>query len=229
MLKVKFNSMNQPLNWSGVSLILLVIASFMGCSSLVPGIKGSGIQQTEVREVEAFTKIEFSGAFQVEVISDQQPSLSVTADDNLLEFIITEVKDGTLKVTFSQSLSPTISPKFQIKMPVLEKVTAAGAGSFSLKDLESQILELQLSGATSVVGSGIAEKLVIDISGAGSVKLTELVAQSATVKVSGSGAADLQVIDQLQVKISGAGAVRYRGEPTIEQTISGIGSVKPME
>jgi len=58
--------------------------------------KGNGSLVTKERSIEHFDALKVSGSFNVEMTSSRKNQLSVYNDENLIEDIITEVKDGTL-------------------------------------------------------------------------------------------------------------------------------------
>lgn len=58
--------------------------------------KGNGSLVTKERSIEHFDALKVSGSFNVEMTSSRKNQLSIYYDENLIEDIITEVKDGTL-------------------------------------------------------------------------------------------------------------------------------------
>ncbi|NCO45874.1 MAG: hypothetical protein GW890_05430, partial [Vibrio sp.] len=52
-----------------------------------------------------------------------------------------------------------------------------------------------------------------------------LVSQTASIKISGSGEGILNASEELNIEINGSGNVQYLGSPSINQKISGSGSV----
>ena len=58
--------------------------------------KGNGFLVTKERSIEHFDALKVSGSFNVEMTSSRKNQLSIYNDENLIEDIITEVKDGTL-------------------------------------------------------------------------------------------------------------------------------------
>ena len=85
-------------NLPSLALFAALLASIApwlaSCSTW--GMEGSGVPRTEEREVGAFDRIELSGSGRLEVTTGPLSALSVTADDNLLGLLRTEVVDGTL-------------------------------------------------------------------------------------------------------------------------------------
>jgi hypothetical protein len=61
-------------------------------------VVGSGIVKAEKRDMSDFSNIDISGSLNVEIVAQQDFSVEVEGDDNLLDYIKTEVKGETLKI-----------------------------------------------------------------------------------------------------------------------------------
>lgn len=66
--------------------------------SLGSGIKGSAVAGSEIRKETGFKGIEVGGVFQVEITAGKDFSVEVEADDNLLQYIKTEVEGDVLHI-----------------------------------------------------------------------------------------------------------------------------------
>jgi hypothetical protein len=65
------------------------------------GFKGNGKVITKKREVyNSFTKIKASEGLEIFLTQDIKNSIDVQADENIHQYIITEVIDGTLELAF---------------------------------------------------------------------------------------------------------------------------------
>ncbi len=74
--------------------------------------------------------------------------------------------------------------------------------------------------------TGTADKLDVNISGAGSFNGGDLHSQTAKVNISGFGSATVWVDDELDANVSGAGSINYYGSPSsITKNVSGLGGV----
>ena len=76
---------------------------------------------------------------------------------------------------------------------------------------------------------GKASSVDSNISGSGKVVATDLVADTVSCSVSGSGDFFVTAQKYLNVDISGSGSVKYKGNPQIDQSISGSGKVSRLE
>lgn len=211
------------------SMLLFSLIFLIGCSSHWSGKKGSGVVTTQSREIEAFEKLEFAGAGNIDLVVGGETHLEVVADDNLLEDIVTEVVDGVLKINFKESLAPSQTIQFKIITDQLNSLQIAGSSRSVITGIESENFDISIAGSADIECSGIAEKTTIDIAGAGSIKALDLTSRYAKLSISGSGSVEINAVDELGVSIAGSGKVRYTGSPTISQSIAGVGSVKAKE
>lgn len=74
-----------------------LVIGLAGCIIINPGgVKGSGIAKTETRSLGSFNALDVEYAGAIAVRSQEQQSLEISGDDNIIPFITTEVKNGTL-------------------------------------------------------------------------------------------------------------------------------------
>ncbi len=169
-----------------VILVLLIIfvplISFLGVI-FSSGRRGSGRERTEERSLESFHSVKVSGKVSAVVVIGDEPSITVSTDDNLLEFVRTEVRKGVLHVGFSRGVSASV--------PLRLSISAA------------ELRELALGGAARVKASGETDELRVKVSGAGRVDASELIARRVAVVVSGAGRVDVHAEEELSVRISG--------------------------
>jgi len=207
-------------DWSGCT------GSCVSVNNGGPVIKGSGTAKTESRTVAPFTAIRMEISGRAEIEHTGAESLAVTADDNLLGLLTTEVKDGTLILGAEKGKS------FAGKMPVY-KITIADLRSLELKGsaeanagkLDSNALSVALSGSSEAKLAGRADELTIAVSGSAECNAAALTAKRATVSVSGSGDVTVNASETLDAKVSGSGSVHYLGSPKLTKAVSGSGSI----
>jgi len=231
--------------------LMVVMAASLACAVPFVGIRtieGSGNVVTEERDVSDFDRVALSGFGEVIITQGDEESLTVETDDNLMRYIETEVRGGTLELGFTDDdilLRPSKSIIFRLSVIDLTALDSSGAGRFEMDELDADRLEVTLSGAGDIrIDSLTATDLVVTVSGAGNIELagqvktqevnlnalgnynaSDLESQAATVGISGAGSASIWVHDTLDVTISGAGNVDYYGSPEVSKNISGVGKV----
>jgi hypothetical protein len=83
-----------------IIIVVLTALFFSSCHFDYNSLKGSGNITIENRTItEKFTRVEVSSAIELIIEQADQSEISVEADDNLQNTILTEVKNGTLIVS----------------------------------------------------------------------------------------------------------------------------------
>ncbi len=230
-------------------LILLLIAGITlgGFSSCrFNCVHGSGNVKSEDRKGGDFSRINISGAFKVVIKQDSSMSVKITADDNLLKYIKTEVSDGKLRIYTKRNICKSKEMLVNIGIRNLEELKASGAvevegdGKIITSDLH-----LRLAGVTKITmdlnaanvtthGSGVTELNLrgqatshdIETSGSGKVHAFDFVVSKCDIQTSGMGHSEVNVLNTLNVHSSGASEVRYKGNPSVTNDKSGASSVE---
>ena len=179
------------------SKLLLVLAVIMAAGLLTACtvVKGSGVLKTEEMNFSDFTRVEVGGTFEVEIVQSDRFSVSITADDNLFDYIQVSKHGSTLKIGVKPAVVfRSATHRAEITMP--------------------ELLRLELSGATQGVVTGFEsmEDLDIAVSGASSLDLDGIMAGNMTVDISGASQVTGEVdADDVEFDVSGASTVRLQG------------------
>ncbi|MDQ6609223.1 MAG: DUF2807 domain-containing protein, partial [Bacteroidota bacterium] len=181
-------------------------------------------------------------------VMNGEQSVIIEADDNVLQYVITDVENGMLNVHYKSGVSFTNTHiKVRISAPVLNKLSIGGSGDITAKNvLKADRIEFKISGSgdveaevdapsdnANISGSGTislrgkAKDFNTSISGSGDIKCKELLSENTTVSIAGSGTAHVFASVHLNAKVSGAGDIYYSGNPpSPEIRTSGAGSVQ---
>jgi hypothetical protein len=194
------------------------------------GIRGSGHAATTFREVRDFRWIQVAGVGRVILERTGQERLSITADDNLLRYIESDVRAGTLYIrpTPGVSFNPETTIVFRVEAKTLDRIEGSGAVTFEA-DLGSQPeLSVTLSGVCVLEARGSLDELEVVLSGVTGYQGLALEAHTARIVASGVSWAHVRVTDRLDAAASGTSFIRYAGDPkeVIAHT-SGLGSIAP--
>jgi hypothetical protein len=240
---------------SAVKLVLYTTAlgggALLGWAASRPTIEGSGVPATEERDIGDVSEVTVTGDGIVTISRGESASISVTADDNLLQYLKTETEGRTLRLSGGTGFSvrPKTKPEYKLTLPRLEsltvsgsghatvdkpvgdelKVKLSGAGTVTLREVTYQSLNVTTSGAGKVIATGAAPRAQFKLSGAGTLDAAGLRTSFMDVQVSGAGQATVWSTLELKARVSGAGGVRYKGNPTVEQKVSGAGRVRPLD
>jgi hypothetical protein len=189
---------------------LLAILS-AGCNITIgPSLRGSGVAKTETRDVAPFSEIEVGSAIQLDVAVGEPTTLVVTADDNVLPLVRTEVAGDRLKIYLDSSLSTDLGVQVKVGTPELTTLVGSGASKAKATGItgekfqlelhgasngeltsEANALDITLSGASRAVLSGACHHLNGKCFGASQLNAADLTAAKVTANVSGASSAQV--------------------------------------
>lgn len=191
-------------------------------------IIGSGDVVTEDRDVSGFDKVDLQGIGNLTIVLGTEEALTITADDNLMEYITTDVYNDTLEIGMEPNLSidPSRTIEYKLTVKELSSVVLSGFGNIDADKLSGEDVEIKLSGSGDMrFGEFKSENALLRISGFGDINVGSMVVDQPTFEITGSGDVEvdeLQAID-LAVKISGFGNTDISGSAT-RQNIQILGS-----
>ena len=211
-------------------------------------MKGNGDITTITRSTGSYEGLKAAGSMDFKLVQGKEGEISIKGDANLMEYIVTEVKDNKLIVKIEDGVNLKPSQTIVVTVPYesISSVSLAGSGDIeSSGTIKSNEFEVALAGSgdirlkvsarsveSSIAGSGdielkgSTENLTTKIAGSGDFDGSNLDSKNVEAKISGSGSADVVCNGNLNARISGSGDVNYSGKPTNKDTkISGSGSV----
>jgi hypothetical protein len=221
-------------------LLVIVMAlslGLTGCLNIgnsVNTVKGNGNILTENRQVSGFDRISVAGAGKIVLVKAEEESLSIETDENLLPLIQSSVRGGCLHLgPENVSMSPSRSIHYILKYKHLNALTCSGAIHAEGSQIESESLDLRLSGASSVKVLDLkTDRLMADISGATHVEIGgkareqkvglsgaskyqagNLDSETVRLDCSGASSVTLWVRNHLTAHLSGASSLDYFGAP----------------
>ena len=222
-------------------LILPILLSACNC------ILGEGDTVAEQREVSRFDKISLSIDAKVILKQEDDYSLRLDAQPNILEILETKVQGDVLTIGYGFDCVMDASDiTIYLSMPELKGVDLSGSGDVIcmqgfdvseldlgisgsgeiLMELKADEIRSRISGSGEIDIGGKANKLNVSISGSGSVYAYNLKTPDVSVKIIGSGDARVFPTVSLYAGISGSGSVYYKGDPMVDSDITGSGRVK---
>lgn len=213
-------------------------------------IEGNGNYTKESRSVSDYDQVALQGFMDVELVAGAEGKLTVEAESNLQEFIITEVSNGKLKISVEEGVNLDPSRNYEIRITVpfedLDGVSLTGSGDIYSSDrikaerFEASVtgsgdIDLQLEAGSveaKVVGSGDLNlkgstgDLECVVTGSGDLDASGLKAERASATVSGSGGIQVYASEALKSRVAGSGDIEYSGNPKKQDfRTSGSGSI----
>jgi len=232
--------------------ILAVLTAVLLTSGLLAGCVGErilvvGSENLETREMDfsGFTRVDAGYAFEVEVDQSDSYSVSITADDNLFEYIDVSQEGQTLKIGLTSTITIRHRAlKADVTMPELYGLGLSGAARGTVAGFSSsEDLEFDLSGASSLdVDDMSAADIEFDLSGAsqvsgditasgdadfnlGGASKAELAGSANNMRVVASGASRLGLDDfavqNADVSLSGASRATVNLDGRLDADLSG--------
>jgi len=209
----------------------LLTLLFLGACSIgrTTRVVGTGSPRVDARSMGSFSAIEFSGAIDGIVEVGGLGEVIVDGDENLLPYLLTEVRGDTLHVRVERGYSLDPMPKVTVHIPNLASLRLKGSGDIAATNADSPELALSIAGSGTMRVEGVCDSLDISISGSGEVHCFDLEADRVDISIAGSGDIEVRAREALAVDISGSGDVRYRGDPSVEKSVAGSGDIRRVE
>ncbi|MFK7113319.1 head GIN domain-containing protein [Flavobacterium oreochromis] len=222
-----------------VTAIMALI--FSSCNLNINGktIKGNGKIIKKERALTGFSKISISQDLECEVTQGPIFKVSVEADENLHEEILTEIVDGNrLKISCKNGNYINIqSKKVHITLPIIEELEASSSSELrtrgviksndirlitnSAADLtatiESEKIAIDASSSSNIVISGKAIKLSIESSSSSDIDAHNLLANNIVVNSSSSSEIKIHPLISLYADASSNSSIYYYGSPKIKK------------
>ncbi|WP_143822394.1 head GIN domain-containing protein [Mucilaginibacter pedocola] len=209
-------------------------------------VHGSGKTATERRTVVEFDRVDISGGLNATLVQDSSSVVTVTADDNLMKYIKTEVEGHELRIYTTRNLQSDIKITVNIGFKQLEQLGASGAvevasigrintGDFNMDlsgsthvdlDLAAADVRTECSGASEIKLKGQAASHRLALSGSSDIYAFDFVVGKYQIESSGASHCRINVLKDLSVQSSGASETEYRGSPSrVSSSKSGAASL----
>ncbi len=243
--------MKSPIKTLALALLLTASGNFTYAKTASFAIQRS--IETQDRKLSGFHALASSGSFDVVLSQGNTESVRVKADADVINEVVTEVKNGTLMIHSRNNHSWGMS-HFWINKTIIIYVVAkdlnsigvSGSGDLKIEnEFNTNSLQMRLSGSGDFGGkvnvktleaaisgsgdfriSGKADESNIAISGSGDFDGNGLMTKSTAIRISGSGDASIYASEKLDASVSGSGDIHYSGHPkSVSKIVHGSGDV----
>lgn len=198
--------------------------------------------------------IEADGSFKIFVREGSGAAYEFRGDQTHAGDIEVEEIGSTLKISIREGLSwrnlpfsEHALPEIWIRSPELKSLRLIGAHQADLLDLTSEVLRIELDGASKLKANGLkteildlnmqgaawmevsgeAQKLLLKQEGAARFNGYKFKTAEATIDLSGASFSEIHAENRITGKAEGAAKLNYQGQPQINIEQSGAVRIKP--
>ncbi|MCL6294310.1 head GIN domain-containing protein [Jejuia spongiicola] len=198
------------------------------------GVRGNGNVQTVERSItESFTAIKATEGLDVYLTQSNSESITVEADENLHDLIITEVVDNVLKIHTRENIGRSTSKKVRVSFKDISAITSTSgsdvystntittdylilkstSGSDMKLNVDTSTLECQSTSGSDLKLSGKTKKLIAEATSGSDIKASNLIAESSQVKATSGADITVNTSKELTAKANSGGDIKYYGNP----------------
>lgn len=232
-----------------IALVLALLLSSCGFDinfgDFGTGENGNGVVVEENREItETFTVVSASEGIDVYVTQGTDFDIAVKADENIMDLIGTDIKNGKLKIHAIENIGratknvyvtlPTVTGLYassgshltaenSIKSDKLD--IDASSGALLEANVEVTGMEIDASSGANITLSGTAQEVYVDGSSGANIKAKDLMTSQCNADASSGANVSIHVSDNLTADASSGGNIVYKGNPSVQKNKSVSGSV----
>lgn len=218
-----------------VLILLLLVFAFVRLWK--KRVYGNGNNILLKRSTEDYEEIRLSGSLNVELVDGTVGNLILSGEENLLKYIITEVKNEKLYLAIEKGykLKSSLENGIQLTVPVerISSIKISGSGDVVSKktlrsagfmtriigsgnitaDLEVETLSTTVAGSGYLNFSGKTKNFSASTAGNCNIKAYDLEADDVDLALAGSGIIMVTAKKKLKARVSGSGYIHYQGNP----------------
>lgn len=189
-----------------IVLSAVVLVAFSSCKKVTEG----NIITKDFNNPSSYTALEISNAFDA-YVSENTNTITVTAGENVMPYVVVETVNNTLKIYLKPMAIVNIT-ELKVVLPYnanLLSVNLSGATEFhSEYGLTGEDLKVELSGASKFYCDlGATDILEMDLSGASKIE-SAILANELELEIGGASQATLMgAVGRLKLEMSGASKI----------------------
>ena len=230
------------------SIVSILMLSCNFSMNLGQGIDGNQNVVSEEREISSnFDQIKISQGLDLYITQSNDVSLSIEADENLHELIITEVENNILRIYTTENIRRAASKKIMLNIAdvstikatsgsnvntinTLEvndlNITATSGANLNL-DIKTQKLNCQSTSGSNLRLNGETNELTAKATSGSHIRASDLITQTSNVKATSGAHIKVNTLKELTARATSGGDVRYSGNPEkVNKSDSSAGSVR---
>jgi hypothetical protein len=227
-----------------------IIASLMlSCNmNFGPSIDGNRNVVTMERNISSdFETIKISQGLDLYLTQTNSVTLTVEADENLHDVIMTEVENNVLKIYTTENIRRAASRKIILNIEDISAIKAtSGSEVFSTNTIKTEALELNTTSGSivkldvktnslnchstsgsNVKLSGSTNLLIAEATSGSGIKASDLKAETSKVKATSGANISVNTTKELTARATSGAGIRYSGSPSVvNKSDSSSGSIR---
>jgi len=210
------------------TLIKFIVATVLS-ANFNNGVNGNGNVTTENRTInDAFTAIDASEGLDVYITQGDRESISVEADDNLHDIILTDIENGVLTIHTKNNIGRSSAKKIHVTFKEITNITSSSgsrikathrisanrldvntsSGSQIKLEVDTDVLHCNTSSGSAIRVSGETIKLVSEASSGSSIKAADLIAESGIATASSGASITVNTSKDLKANASSGALIK---------------------
>ena len=230
---------------SKLAIVLFIAITCVSCSiDMFNKVTGNRNVVTENRNIsEIFTGIKVSTGLDLYLSQSSKNNISVEADENLQDIIITEVVDGILKIYSEKNIWSAKSRKVYVSIDKLNKLIATSGADVRTEGkiftdeisirttsgadiriaVDASSVETNTTSGSEIRISGNAENHASSANSGSSIKAYDLISKNVIAKVTSGADIDIYASEIFEGKANSGGDIDFKGNPkkVIKKSSSG--------
>jgi hypothetical protein len=208
----------------------------------------SASAETMTKPAAGVTKVVFKVVGEVLIRPGNEEKMVVEAEPKVLAQLDISTKGDTMTLASKGSIKTDKGIKFTLTIKSFHsfmhdgsgnvrienfsgndmEALAKGSGDIVLSNIKPGKLTLAIPGSGNIEASGSGKMLLAKIDGSGTIEAVKFKAQSADVRIDGSGNIRVHADESLKASISGSGNIEYEGKAKVTKSITGAGNIEPI-
>lgn len=230
------------------SILSIVMLSCNFSMNLGAGVDGNRNVVTVERSISNdFESIKVSQGLDLYITQSNDVSLSVEADENLHELIMTDVENGTLRIYTTKNIRRAASRKVNLNITDISAIKATSgsdvyttntitandlvlnctSGADMALDVKTETLNCHSTSGSDIRLRGSTKVLIAEATSGSDIKASDLKAETSKVKATSGADISVNTSKELSARATSGGDIRYTGNPKkVEKSDSSSGSVR---
>ncbi|WP_417871774.1 head GIN domain-containing protein [Winogradskyella sp.] len=230
------------------SILSIIMLSCDFSLNIGTGIDSNKKVVTQDRNISNnFESIKVSQGLDLYITQSNDVSLSVEADENLHDIIMTDVENGTLLIYTTENIRRAASKKINLSIDNISAIKAtSGSDVFSTNTIKTNSLELNCTSGADITldvktetlncystsgsdirVSGTTKSLFAEATSGSDIKASDLIAETSKVKATSGADISVNTSKELTARATSGGDIRYSGNPEkVDKSDNSAGSVR---